>query len=532
MWLELIIFLAYAIHPGIQVTIISHLSVICNKLALSGYKMVTNATVFQAIPSVLCKWLYIIKMRANSRCPKDCAICPLTGCVRVCFVRMFVPLKNMKHEVKRLALNLTLLLLLGLPEMVRAQFVYNNYGDVLAGFRKTGTYQGNYELVVNLGNITNFLTMAPGAQISLSVPSPNQLTGAFADGYQDIQWSVFSTFPVSSSWTNSLGIFPPSTIWYTLPRAQLNVQNQAPSRLLFGNQSGMSQAMAGVGQGAVTISESLVTNANNNNLLVRELVSANTSSDLTSQIGDSGNPSYGDFNNSSLGFTVENLNPDTFSAATQSDFYQSCPKSSTRPTVTYTDPITGQTTGNDYFVGYFQFNIDGTMTFTRAGGNTAPAISLVSSLNTVTNGFAPLQVVFTNVASGSITNWVWNFGDGNLITNSTGGNITNSYAASGNYTVTLIVNGPAGSSTNVLSSYIKTYPKPQIIAPSLSAGKLVFIGTNCPAGVQYRILTTTNLAQVSVNWVPVYTNTFTGVGSFGYTNSMTNAGAFYRLVSP
>ena len=451
----------------------------------------------------------------------------------ICEILRFINEYMYRHLLKKMGLQLIVLVAMLLPEILQAQFSFNYYGDVVLGYRKTGVYQGAYELVVNLGNITNFLALSPGSQMALTVPSQAQLTSAFPDGYQDIQWSVFSTFQGTSPLTNSIGIFPVKTIWYTVPRSDVNTQTQPQSRMASGTQGPVSLAMLSVGQDAVTISVNLgVTNANNNTSLVRELVSANAGSDLTSHIGDSSNPSLGDFGGSYIQFSVENINPDTFTTATRSDFYQSCPLSSTRPTVINTDPITGQTSGNAYYVGFFQFNTDGTMTFNRAGGSSAPTISLVSSLNAVTNGFAPLQVVFTNSASGSITNWVWNFGDGNLVTNSTGGNTTNSYAASGNYTVTLIVNGPAGSSTNILSSYIRTYPKPQIIAPSLSAGKLVFNGTNCPTGVQYRILTTTNLAQASVNWVPVYTNTFTGVGGFSYTNSMTNAGAYFRLISP
>ena len=148
------------------------------------------------------------------------------------------------------------------------------------------------------------------------------------------------------------------------------------------------------------------------------------------------------------------------------------------------------------------------------------------------DGFAPLTVVFTNTSTGYITNGIWNFGDGRILTNGAVLNGTNTYIAAGSYSVSLIVNGPGGSSTNTLVNGIGVFATPRLVMPVLSGGKLVFSGTNCPAGVQYRILTTTNIALPSGSWTPVWTNIFSGAGSFGYTNSMTNAAAFFKLVSP
>ena len=62
------------------------------------------------------------------------------------------------------------------------------------------------------------------------------------------------------------------------------------------------------------------------------------------------------------------------------------------------------------------------------------------------NGLAPLQVVFTDTSTGTITNRSWDFGDGTT-TNTTGTVLTNTYAA-GIYTVTLVVSGPLGAGTN------------------------------------------------------------------------------------
>ncbi len=181
-------------------------------------------------------------------------------------------------------------------------------------------------------------------------------------------------------------------------------------------------------------------------------------------------------------------------------------------------------------VGTFNINVNThNVTFTLASGSPAPVISSVSG--TATNGFSPLKVVFTNTATGSITQWVWNFGNGTSITNTTGASVTNTYTSGGDYTVTLTVYGPGGSAIQTLANYIIASPTPKI-SEGFVAGKFVLSGTNCPYGVQYRILDTTNLALPPANWQPVFTNTFLSNGSFSYTNSMTNTAGFFQLVSP
>ena len=63
-----------------------------------------------------------------------------------------------------------------------------------------------------------------------------------------------------------------------------------------------------------------------------------------------------------------------------------------------------------------------------------------------TNGVEPLAVNFTDNSVGLITSRYWDFGDGSTLTTAAS-SVGHSYAA-GTYTVTLVVSGPAGSSTN------------------------------------------------------------------------------------
>jgi PKD repeat protein len=71
---------------------------------------------------------------------------------------------------------------------------------------------------------------------------------------------------------------------------------------------------------------------------------------------------------------------------------------------------------------------------------------LASFTASPTYGLAPLAVTFTDTSTGDITNRFWDFGDSGT-TNTTTNSIAHSYAL-GTYTVTLVVTGPNGVSTN------------------------------------------------------------------------------------
>ncbi len=68
-----------------------------------------------------------------------------------------------------------------------------------------------------------------------------------------------------------------------------------------------------------------------------------------------------------------------------------------------------------------------------------------------TNGTAPLTVSFTDNSVGNISNWSWDFGDGNT---SSEQNPSHTYTVAGTYTVTLIVSGAGGADTLSQKDYI------------------------------------------------------------------------------
>jgi len=69
----------------------------------------------------------------------------------------------------------------------------------------------------------------------------------------------------------------------------------------------------------------------------------------------------------------------------------------------------------------------------------APVASFTAS---PTTGTAPLQVQFTDQSAGTISSWLWNFGDGST---SSERDPIHTYAQAGDYTVSLTVSGPGGN---------------------------------------------------------------------------------------
>lgn len=437
--------------------------------------------------------------------------------------------RNMKHfSMARFGSKFAFLLAALLPSAVVAQdFTATLGGDVDAGFRKTGTFQEKSELVVYLGNINTFLSIAAGASTNISFYTNELTTNMCPDGLGNLQWSVSATFQ-GKSLTTSVGSWPKDTCWYTLARTNVAVQTSPIARISPSVAGNLEGHVIGISTGGNALSGTLVSQqgntnaANNMSLIVEPTADASGGDNLSDYIGDQSITSFGDFGGGAIDYSVENTTPNSFTSATVSDLYANVPTGST-------DPISSTTSGNGDYLGYFTLNPNGTLTFTRAAAVTAPTVSSVSA--TVTNGFGPLTVVFSDSTSGSGTNWVWNFGNGTIITNTTAGNVTNIYTMAGSYTVTLTVYGPGGSGSYTVANFIVTSPTPKINFADVS-GKLVFTGMNCPSGVQYRILTATNIATALPLWKPIYTNTFGSNGSFAYTNTPGSTNSFFVLVSP
>ena len=84
----------------------------------------------------------------------------------------------------------------------------------------------------------------------------------------------------------------------------------------------------------------------------------------------------------------------------------------------------------------------------------------------------PLTVSFTDGSSGLITDWEWDFDDGNT---SMAQNPTHTYSAAGSYTVTLTVRGAEGSDSTTTTL---TVQDPSNQAPTANAGPDQTVGIN------------------------------------------------------
>jgi len=150
--------------------------------------------------------------------------------------------------------------------------------------------------------------------------------------------------------------------------------------------------------------------------------------------------------------------------------------------------------------------------------NTAGPVADFSG--TPTNGVAPLAVTFTDLSTGSITSWAWDFGDG---ATSTAQNPSHTYTSPGVYTVALTVTGPGGSNTLTEPNYVT------VNAPPTAD----FTGTptsgGVPLAVAFTDLSTGTITSRSWNFGDGATSTlqnpshtYTSVGV--YTVSLTVSG--------
>jgi hypothetical protein len=284
-------------------------------------------------------------------------------------------------------------------------FIYKD-NDLLLGFRKTGTFQANYELVVNIGQATNYTQLSAGASVSVPGFSPTQLGDAFPNtNLNNLNWSVLGDPRVS------LAGYPASTLWVTVPRTNPAVQSLVPSRLFKSIQQQTATQIASIFAGAATISSTIGTsNQDNTATLVREPI--NNDSDLTTFIGSQQDSSASTLHDTWTA-NVEINTGSAFSGGARSDLYE------VRP-IGAIDPHTGRTNGPAYFVGYFELVPNGSMTFTRATTNSLPAppppapmlsaayANGVITISVQTTNGATYSLYFTNSAgwAAPVTSWM------------------------------------------------------------------------------------------------------------------------------
>ena len=149
------------------------------------------------------------------------------------------------------------------------------------------------------------------------------------------------------------------------------------------------------------------------------------------------------------------------------------------PSHTYATPGT-------YNVSLTVSNAGGLDTQSRAGYIRVEAPAPTSSFSAApTAGIAPLTTSFTSLATGSITSYQWDFGDGQI---SSLANPTHAYATPGLYSVALTVIGPGGIDTSTQADLVNvSYPQP--VAD--------FIGSS-PSGIAPHTVTFTDASSGAI----------------------------------
>ncbi|MFA7199735.1 MAG: PKD domain-containing protein, partial [Methanoculleus sp.] len=129
------------------------------------------------------------------------------------------------------------------------------------------------------------------------------------------------------------------------------------------------------------------------------------------------------------------------------------------------------TSAGTYTVSLTASNAVGSDTHTEADYITvsaAPVLPVANFSADPTTGTAPLTVTFTDTSTGGPTVWNWSFGDGawHNTTDAAERNPTHTYAAAGNYTVSLTVDNADGTDTHTETGYITVTGSTPTVTPT------------------------------------------------------------------
>ncbi len=170
-----------------------------------------------------------------------------------------------------------------------------------------------------------------------------------------------------------------------------------------------------------------------------------------------------------------------------------------------------------------------TLTVTGPGGtsakNTTITVALppvANSTATPTSGKAPFAVQFTSTSTGTISSYLWNFGDG---TTSATQNPSHNYTAAGNHPATLTVIGPGGTSTKTTTITVTPATPVADFMATPTSGK-------APLAVQFISTSTGTITSYSWNFgdktatstAQSPKHTYTTAGTYTATLTVTGPG--------
>ena len=291
-------------------------------------------------------------------------------------------------------------------------FTYNN-NDLGLGFRKTGAFQENYEVVVDIGQASNYFGAALGTTLTVTNFSASQLTPSTFANLNNLSWSVFGYYSGSgfgASYPSSVAF----TLWVTVPRANSALRGTDATRLTRGEQASVRSPINSIFANASYVANDLGASSQYNTAtFVRESIANYPLHLLSIWMESIVDATVGTLNDAWPEGNLEITTPGNFTTAVRSDLYEVRPlfDASGNPVV---DPHTG-TSGLAWYIGYFQFNPDGTMTFTRQAATTTPAavaLSIARTNNVSTISFGSSSSVtytlsFTNSAGSGAPVSTW-----------------------------------------------------------------------------------------------------------------------------
>ncbi len=310
---------------------------------------------------------------------------------------------------RRIQYGVSLFAFLALAPWAGAQqqpFVYTN-SDLNLTFRKVAPYTENNEVVVNIGQASNYVNLTIGTTVQVRGYSPSQLVSGSFSSYDNLSWSVFGWYVSGSGYPG----YPSFTLWLTVPRTDNAVRSTDASRYDSAMQSVVKGKMASVFPNAAFVSRAIGTsNLYNNATFIRESIATYPTHMLSVWVGGLVDPTIGTLNDTWTDNNIENGTQAGFTGSggsVRSDLYEIRPLDDGHGGIVV-DPHTG-TSGLAYYVGYFEFKSDGTMTFKREAASTnhppppPPVLSITragtqSTISFVSSNTATYKLFFTNSA--------------------------------------------------------------------------------------------------------------------------------------